>query len=102
MSYTKGPWNFDKWGKIMNPHGEQICVDGVSIPCGYRPDDDPAKANSRLVCAAPDMAEALRDLLARLGKYIDRRVPDDGPDWEFSNLWKEIEKARAALAKAGL
>jgi hypothetical protein len=39
----------------------------------------------------------LDDLLNRMDKYIDRRVPDDGPDMEYSKLYDEMKICKQAL-----
>lgn len=85
--HTPGPWH------LIN----DVCVGGPIEPgweeagcgiahCGMRArTQEEAAANARLISAAPDLYEALRDLCASGG-------PDDGADL--------FEKANAALAKA--
>jgi hypothetical protein len=50
-------------------------------------------ANARLIAAAPDLVEALSNLMRRLDDHFGG--PNSNADW------KEQEAARAALAKAG-
>ena len=38
-------------------------------------------------------------LLDRLDKYIDRRVSDDGPDWEYTKLAHAIADVRNEMEK---
>lgn len=112
MSYTPGTWrvgmrNGANANCIFAENGETAFDDdtiaqvyGIPIHCCL--EDVPANyaegmANARLISAAPDMAEALRDLLE---------------DYQFAaSEWDRdaraqadllIEQARAALAKAGL
>ena len=54
MSYTKGEWFFDKGEIIAIPSQTKICAH-VS---GATPEE--AKANAKLITAAPDMLEALK------------------------------------------
>jgi hypothetical protein len=44
-----------------------------------------------------ELAVVLENLLKRLTKFIDRRVPDDGPDLEFSKLDDAMRAARRVL-----
>jgi hypothetical protein len=59
------------------------CADGY-----FQRDEDECMANARLIAAAPDMLEALTDLVGGCGKEGDL----------FSN--QAHDKARAAIAKA--
>jgi hypothetical protein len=82
MSYTKGPWEVDEphqiWAKSA---GEYVAITKVeqweTIP------REQAEANARLIAAAPDLLEALKNVI--------RGVPD---------TWDGVIKARAAIAKA--
>ena len=81
MSHEPGPWILGgcSWRMITTPDGY--------VGVGFIADVD-TLANARLICAAPDLLEALEDLLIR--------VADDeeyGPE-------HAITKARAAIAKA--
>jgi hypothetical protein len=44
-----------------------------------------------------NLSSCLHALLMRLEKYIDRRVPDDGPDMEFSKLDDTIQSCKRVL-----
>lgn len=108
MSYTKGPWEAVKsvdnccteddsavWGSIMSDEGYYVARiwNDIEEDC----DETQPKANARLISAAPDMAEALRDLLE------DYRFA--ASEWDMDARAQAdllIEQARAALAKAGL
>lgn len=96
--FTPGPWNQEKTGD-----GKRICI-GLGLfdgPNGYDVaevycDDvteetiQEAYANANLIAAAPDLYEALSDIVSSLV------IHDLGPIY----LTKEIIIARAALAKA--
>ena len=43
------------------------------------------------------LKEAAINMLERLDKYIDRRIQDDGPDWEYTKLDNAMVKLRKAL-----
>lgn len=49
-----------------------------------------------------DLVNAATNMLERLDKYIDRRVPDDGPDWEYTKLDDAMVGLRNAVRKAEL
>ena len=59
--YTPGPWEMNRYGQIV-ARGEALQVCGVSLPCGYVPDDHIGWANARLVAAAPELLEVVKDL----------------------------------------
>ena len=108
-TYTKGPW-----------HAPHFTLDEIDFNCGYIiaedsrmgsiatvnfdngksieeggydcPPLEEAKANARLIAAAPDLVEALRDLL------VCPAILDElNGDSETNNA---VAKARAALSKA--
>ena len=43
------------------------------------------------------LKEEAINMLDRLDKYIDRRIPDDGPDWEYTKLDEAMRRLRHAL-----
>ena len=90
--FTPGPWRLLNGKNIVGPKNQIAKV--------WMFNDGEGTANARLIASAPDMYEALSDLVGRINKFIDRRFVDDGPDWEYSKLHDRIEAARAALAKA--
>lgn len=81
--HTPGPWTVDTppddYLVIRSSEGRHICT---SIDCW---------ANARLIAAAPEMFDALREATATLA-CIDPALQ--------STIEPSIEQARAALAKA--
>ena len=82
--FTPGPWSRDKYGHVIDAHGESILLRSVSIACSGKMVDE-AEKNTDLIAAAPDLLEALQLLLI----VVD--APDDDPD---------IVRAKNAVAKA--
>lgn len=97
MAHSMGPWK-----RVSD---EVRSFDGAVICQVYAVDADATKrgrpvadANSRLLAAAPEMLDALREL-ANIGEagVIERRETGK-PTWSALDAIKSI--ARAALAKA--
>lgn len=98
--YTPGPWEIsDKsdWLVVgydprLYPENER-CTVARSDPAGDRIDTETGIANAKLISAAPELLEALRDMLA----YAEDSVEPPGrPNPHL------IARARAAVEKAGL
>lgn len=62
--FTKGPWEFDKY-RNLKAGGNDLKVEGVSIPCGHSSDE--VEANMNLIAQAPAMYEMLAKLLVEGG-----------------------------------
>ena len=99
MSYTPGPWNVDWYIQYSDGGSEvwrvprsigPISADhnhwsGPHLDCG---ENEEGEANARLIAAAPELVEALKELYdASFGAYVSAG---------------EIDRARAALEKAGV
>ncbi|MFN3731329.1 hypothetical protein [Comamonas testosteroni] len=98
--HTPGPW--EATGNLVRspmhqpeglPRGVQIveCRDGYFLP-----HTEEAKANARLIAAAPELLEALQE--------FDDAMKEAG-DWpgttnELQRLLGVVDKARAAIAKS--
>ena len=91
---TLGPWTIEEYGDDETPNlvihkdrESRICF--MATPGSH---GDPAiiEANARLICAAPDLLNALRGLVARATAPA---TADE--DWEV-----EIQIAVRAIAKA--
>jgi hypothetical protein len=96
--HTPGPWS---WGRDVD---EAINVyfddDGDGIPdaevfASDAPDDN-SEANARLIAAAPDLAEACRELIAAIDAGIQSRTLLECEGKPGSTM----SRARAAIAKA--
>lgn len=95
---TPGPW------EIYRDSGLNIFISQPSsvanrIPGYYAevrrftPDDRQVEANARLIAAAPDLLEALQEVMSWIDNW--------DPDFTFDNEWAGTEiKARAAIKKA--
>lgn len=115
--WTPGPWSYrpelhDDWGTVRAGNG-LICrardpnVWHESELAAHRENKtDPWEANARLISAAPDMAEALAELLKEVDKLgkLDSRGHSDEDVWigDASGVVRvgSLRRARAALAKA--
>lgn len=62
--HTVGPWHMDRWGHVIRPNGNSVLFGGLSLGLSC---NDEIRANDRLVCAAPDMLTALREVLRTPG-----------------------------------
>ena len=113
MKHTQGPWEIratriDDNAFISdihaphqdNPHfhrcGSHHSQSGSNPTVAttwYRPDDGEAEANARLIAAAPDLLEALNELVNWFG--MDR---SDWDGWEGVN--EVLDSASNAIAKA--
>jgi hypothetical protein len=113
-SHTEGPWlledHCDDY-KLVDKDGEFVAYLSASrYPDGR--DDPEQEANCRLIAAAPDLLEALQNIMARLDEGVDapghlHDVPgvwdaDNAPDkagkrCDWCDQWN---RARAAISKA--
>jgi hypothetical protein len=84
MSYTKGPWSYaisgdTNYARIyLHGFGRMDPIHGGDSLSGYCGD-----ANARLIAAAPDLLEALEEIMS----------------WQTMAPKESIEKASAAIAK---
>jgi len=93
-NYTEGPWYVHKsegcggkvattsWGFVI--HGVDFCIAGN------------AEADAHLISAAPELLEALEELLS-IGSVFISAIEANDPSVDFEN-WET--KARAAIARA--
>jgi hypothetical protein len=97
VSHTPGPWEVDEPHQVWAPSaGEYVAItqveDRETIP------RDQVEANARLIAAAPELLEAIKELL----EVAD---PDSSDGYEMEWQWRETleraqDRARAAIAKA--
>ena len=93
---TPGPWEASDDVILC---GDPDMAIGTAFPCdrdeskygtGFKYGEI-SKANASLIAAAPELLEALRDVIGW--------IPDAGP-WFTEEPRKSVERARAALRKA--
>jgi hypothetical protein len=89
-THTPGPWVLDRGADgdmLVTSLHESPDDDVCHVYGGNAGDDDRALADARLIAAAPELLEALREALAEMEyAYGDGHTPTD--------------RARAAIAKA--
>lgn len=61
-NHTIGPWSFDEYLNIVGRDGQIVKVEGVCLSSS-----DVARANARLIAAAPDLLEALQLIVRGYG-----------------------------------
>lgn len=59
MKHTKGNWHVDNALTIRDEHGSGIAKTIIALNAG----DGENEANAKLIAAAPELLEALRDLV---------------------------------------
>ena len=89
MEYTKGDWKITKWngGHGFNVFGDDGFVASVPMSTGLKHTMRECQANAQLIAAAPDLYEALKELLDALGN------PTEVPPYEV------VSSASKALLK---
>lgn len=97
--WTPGNWSVTEWrDEDEDMAGFKVAVDGYLVPtCTYDGEYEEAKANVTLWSAAPDLYEALEEVL-RHASFPPQEMQAD-PDEPFP-AHSAVIKARAALAKA--
>ena len=90
--FTPGPWSRDKYGHVIDAHGESILLRSVSIACSGKMVDE-AEKNTDLIAAAPDLLEALTRLR---GSFEFGSVAGIDPD----GCGRALEFIKDAIAKA--
>jgi hypothetical protein len=91
--HTPGPWSFD--GPAHNIHVREAARPEMRI-C-FMTSDGPARANARLIAAAPDMLAALRDMRHHFG---NPKRDEWLSDAAFGEALRADARARDAIAKA--
>lgn len=93
--FTPGPWKAVKYSKMRiglccPGQGAWALLTGTNVDA----DHPVLRANARLIAAAPDLYEALRNAIDRLE---DMLKGDDGQAWKEAE--RVMPRLRAALAK---
>lgn len=104
VKHTPGPWALagayrggrDTIKSVCKGFPEQWVAQALPIQ-GNRAERE---ANARLIAAAPDLLEALGDLMAALDAYGDLGDPNRDDVAAMLNYAEAEKKARAAIAKA--
>lgn len=90
---TPGPWEVEDNGYFYDINAGRATVGDVCSSISWFDNDEHrgpvAMANAQLIAAAPEMLEALREVIGSLGVMV--ADPDNCP---------EIIKARAVITKA--
>ena len=96
LGISPAPWSVDEHNNIRKRDGHTLAVTMVSDAYGH----DRTKNDARLIAAAPDMYEALREAI--LAECIGCRYCGPHPKYECDNhdCRQAPAKWRAALAKA--
>jgi hypothetical protein len=93
--HTEGPWKVcgcGHCGLVWAADEETLIHDNPDGNDVQIPDEEHLQANANLISSAPDLLEALQDLMdEQNGPPLIR----DAPQWEAA-----MDKARAAIAKA--
>jgi hypothetical protein len=94
--HTPGPWtlNFDGTGAFREQDQPYVFVAALGRPLAER------KANARLIAAAPELLEALEEILGPLNVCSDNPNVRDDVCLPIEMTMGELRKARAAIAKA--
>lgn len=83
--------------------GGYVVADCRELECGV-PDYEEARANARLIAAAPDLLEALQGLFAMIeaGTLVRDISHDADPKWYLTalELTKALSNAKTAIHKA--
>jgi len=89
--HTPGPWGLDGVHEVVDATSA-----GVVQLWHWNKSNNERDANARLIAAAPEMYEALRELLAEWDAENDRTMEEDSA---FQPDSAAIEAIRAVLAK---
>lgn len=89
--FTPGPWSC----QLVNVQHSISCKSGAIAYTRCLVDDIQDAANASLIAAAPDMYEALRELVDDVCDRVDLDSPSCNP-----GIKTAVKFARAALAKA--
>jgi hypothetical protein len=97
--HTKGPWNnadglwINNATEVKNDEtigsGLQICKVNGPHELAYAIDKDEAYANAQLIAAAPELLEALHNLV----EWVATMAPGEPPGYSFSRAKEVIKKA---------
>ena len=98
MPHTPGPWEVHHWGDnegdIRSSDGKLVCV----MRDGATAQEEDWEGDARLIAAAPDLLDALRDTCSELEWLCEchRKCKEEPSDEAYS----AVAKACTVLAKA--
>jgi hypothetical protein len=96
-AHTPGPWVKGRYGELQGSDGATVCVKGLGVSISLSGDPYPvAEANARLIAAAPDMYEALKEAERILDYFANGRTSFVGGGTPRN----AHEMVRAAIARA--
>lgn len=88
--HTPGPWFLNLENAVVNP-----MLDVIIGHVEYLDDVDEARANARLIAAAPELLQALQGLMP----VVNRIMHISGETWDLDDE-EAVQEARAVIAKA--
>lgn len=101
FSGTPGPWQIDKYGRVIDIRGMTITARGIANPMVADPE---SVANSKLFSASPELLEALQETVKDLVAYQinARHAAKINDRWEgcAEAVQPSIDRAREAINKA--
>ena len=101
QAWTAEPWipnrfNMDSPLTVISEKGEWVCRVSSDLNWANQSAEQEF-ANARLIAAAPELLESLKDVVPYAEAYY-RGLPDDGPEQDY--VRPIINKAIAAIARA--
>ncbi len=104
-NHTPGPWTIDRLiGRISG--GTYPSIVGFRVPCSqYEHETAEVEANARLIAAAPEMLEALEEIISTLDSSKAHSakaelIKDPSMSYLIQALNLKYEIAKKAIAKA--
>jgi hypothetical protein len=93
-TFTPGPWT-ERYYEVRGPDGTAVCEILTRPEDSERGGRERESANSRLICAAPDLIKAMRDA-AEMG----RDAWQDDVNWNAAPLAACINRMMTILGRA--
>src|SRR5690625_8021289 len=98
VKHTPGPWSTDTGGDVTRADGTTLLTREKPYDCTL----DESFANAELAAAAPELLEALMQMVERISYYAELKeegIPNI-EDWAYTYNSGDMQRARAAIAKA--
>ena len=106
MSRTPGPWEVKYGTSVDAVSGHVVAMRPEQLTGGdkhawkYAASYEEQKANAHLIAAAPDLLAVAEELLALVEEFIECGFVGDPRNPEASMNGEDLQRARAAIAKA--